>query len=429
MRQLAKKWDTSISFLSQIKNKKRNANLDLAIKIMQELDVPTTEKAYYCRLIQNRKSKNIEVIDEEIKSLEKKKLLSDKFSKILEGESYSLDIFLDISLAESEGVPLGYIFRNYGNQGIRIADLLAETELVSKKGNTYFIDDENCHFTPSKEALFGIINKVNERLNTRVSTDSFEGGFNLEIHDISEVGLEKLKVLLDRQIEEVQTVIENHKKEAKHGGVRVSYSHVLGKIMEKANTVMMSLLIFIFTISISLPTVAGGISGGYKGYEWEDFSKDSFSDLLKIINEKRVFEQMNKGASVLPELKLKLRSGNEFDHNRLQVNWVRSPFEFNNDKYGFNSKAEALNFLKQTMNHSKKGMFESRLIPRIKNKCQHESNMSGMKNRARFSLTHALLREGLVYKTSMKIEEYLNLSFEFRYRVKVILHIPCKVNY
>jgi transcriptional regulator with XRE-family HTH domain len=428
MRQLAKKWDTSISFLSQVKNKKRAANIDLAIKIMQEMNIPIDEKAHYCKLIQNRKSKHILDIEKEIEKQNRKKLLSSNLSQVLSGEANALNIFLDISLAESEGVSLGQIFRNYGNQGIKVADLLAASEYISKKSNTYYINEENTHFTPSREMLFGIINKVNENLNSKVHTGEFVGCYNLEVHDLSEEGLSELKKLHHKQVTEVQEVIIKHKKEMKDGGVRVSFSHVLGKIMEKVNTVIISMALVMIGLLHSDSSMSGGISGGHTGMELQKLSYAPFSDLIEIINEDDILSKMNSGNVFLPHLKLKLRRGNVFGKNRLKANWVMIPLKIDNKKNGFDNKNEALIYLKAMMKNGKSGLFEKSLALSIKTNCHKSSGLGKPLNREKLSLTHRLTEKGMIYKSSMRIEEYLDQQFNFKYKILIKLHIPCSIN-
>ncbi len=432
LRQLAKKWETSISLLSQVKNRKRKANLDLAIRIMQEMNVPVREKARYVELIQGRGSKNINLVSEELKNEEKRELLSEHFSKILDGESNALDIFLDISLSEEKGCSSNEILRNYGKQGLSVANLMANSDLIRKEDNRFYIELENTHFTPSRQTLFGIINKVNENLNSKVATNEFVGSYNLEIHDISEDALKELKELHIKQVAEVQNLISKNKKNLKEGGVRVSFSHVLGKMKDFS-----SLMICLFFISLSFTLLTGntyatgGISGGHSGMATMDFGELSrggrLNEIRDVVNIDMIKNQIEEGSTALSAPLVRLNSGGPIKERSIRADWHHFSLSLDNNRKGFVSKELAIAYLKETVSQMKDGNFNKEVVSTIRNECSEVAKSKSMSDlEIQFALVAAIAKEGLVQNYAMGISEFINKDYELRYKLTLRLMLPCK---
>jgi transcriptional regulator with XRE-family HTH domain len=150
LRQVANKWEISPSLLSLIKNKKRRPNIDIALKIMQANKIPAENQAAYVAKRNESRSKNFHHIKKELDESNRTKLLTENFSKILESEPYAIDIFLEVSLAGELGKSHPALYREYGSLGIRVANLLAESEFITKENNRYFMDETDCNFKPTR---------------------------------------------------------------------------------------------------------------------------------------------------------------------------------------------------------------------------------------------------------------------------------------
>ena len=96
MDQVAKKWEISTAMLSQIKNGKKRAGIDLGLKILRESGANVEKRKSWLENRYTQESKEYILVQEEFKRKKVEQSLQSEFCEMLESEPVLLDIFLDM---------------------------------------------------------------------------------------------------------------------------------------------------------------------------------------------------------------------------------------------------------------------------------------------------------------------------------------------
>ncbi|MDC1173909.1 hypothetical protein OAT67_00825 [Bacteriovoracaceae bacterium] len=265
MNQVATRWGVSTPLLSQIKNGKKKASLELGLKILRESGASINERK---RWIESQGSKCSELgkvyKDEQKERVELK--LKSNVSELLESHPIMIDIFLDISLMGTTGLSWNSILKNYGEYGFQYINQLIASGIVSKKNDRYFIVHENLPHALNLENSLGMMKSVFDRLKTSAQKEEFKGEFHFDLTDVSKEGYEKLKELNKEYSKKMIKIVKENEMPRIEGGVRIISQNI-------TSILQCFCLIFLF---IGSPTLTfaqgGGLTGGGSGMLVDDLN-------------------------------------------------------------------------------------------------------------------------------------------------------------
>jgi hypothetical protein len=221
MDQVAKKWKISGAMLSQIKNGKKRAGIDLGLKILREngSDIDARRNWLEAKFLES--SEEVTLIQSELEKGKVEQALKSDFCRSLENDPLLLDIFLDIALSEDIGISWNAIFKNYGEHGIELAQSLMQTSIVSHKDGRYYISSQNMTHVTNEETSFGIVKALLEKQKTFKKRGLFHGELQYDITDISREGYDELIELNKEYVKKVRKIVEANEQHRLKGGIRV----------------------------------------------------------------------------------------------------------------------------------------------------------------------------------------------------------------
>lgn len=387
MDQVAKKWSISTAMLSQIKNGKKRAGIDLGLKILREngTDIETRKKWLDSRKIEE--SSEYLIVKEELQKNKIKKNLQEEFSKLLEHEPALLDIFLDIAIAEEKGISWNSIYKNYGEYGTNLVDSLVETALVRLEDNRFFIDVENAKFITNELTSFGIVKAIIEMQKTRKKRGQFEGELRYNISDISKEAFSDLVELNLSYVKKTREIIDNNELHRLQGGVRV----VCQSLVSIAKGSLCLLLIF----NLMGKAEAGGIEGGSSTRVLGGIEGGS-SSIINSIRKPRDFSG---------------RFGVKYQYEKTQL--VVS--------HAFDNKQNAIDAIVDLNKEFENGKYNKTILRRItvrnREECRGTSLDRIMKSES---------RKASIKPIGFNILESFNGKGEPRYSIKADYYVPCE---
>ena len=255
MEQIANKWKTSSAMLSQIKNGKKRAGVDLGLRILRESGISIDKRKKWLEERQQSSSNELVLVQKELKQKKVAKDLNEDFCRQLECNPILLDIFLDIAISEGKGVTWNSIFKNYGDYGIELTSTLMSGELIIFENSKYYINDENNIFHTNPESSFGIVKALISKQQTNKKKGCFKGELQFDVTDISHEAFDELIDLNKKYVKEVRNIIEKNEVHRFSGGVRV----VCQSLIALAKGVICLFLVLNLSSNNSF---AGGLRGG-----------------------------------------------------------------------------------------------------------------------------------------------------------------------
>jgi len=255
MDQVAKKWDVSTAMLSQIKNGKKRAGIDLALKILRENGTDVETRRNWLEQKYKEESEEFSLVQDEIQQHKIEKKLQNDFCGMLEENPILLDIFLDIALSEEAGVSWNSIFKNYGEHGVEMTSALTESRIVTYRDNKFFINQENVTFVTNEESSFGIVKAIIEMQRTRKKRGQFKGELQYDVTDISSEAYDELLELNKEYVKKVRKILEDNEMHRLIGGVRVVCQSLVSLVKG-------SLCLLLALGMIGSAAYAGGVRGG-----------------------------------------------------------------------------------------------------------------------------------------------------------------------
>jgi polyhydroxyalkanoate synthesis regulator phasin len=271
----------SAALLSQVKNGKKRASLELGLKILRESGASLEERK---RWVEERHAEGQELgriyKDERRKTVEfaLKKSLGDLF----ESTPVLMDLFLDISLMKEKGFSWNGIFKTYGEYGLELVQTLVDSGLIDKKGDRYFVVQDELTYTIDTENSFGIMKSVFESLKQKHKREGFRGEFHFDINDISPVGYTKLKELNVEYTRKMVEIVDKHEMPRVKGGLRVVAQNLVAFLKCFAWVMLLGATTFISSMDSSFAQ-GSGLRGGGSG-KVIDASALQISDLKRSFN-------------------------------------------------------------------------------------------------------------------------------------------------
>lgn len=387
MDQVAKKWSISTAMLSQIKNGKKRAGIDLGLKILREsgTDIETRKQWLDCR--KSEESNEYVMVKEEIKKKTVRTNLQEEFSKLLENEPVLLDIFLDIAIAEKAGISWNSIFKNYGEYGVELVSSLDETGLVRTEDNRFFIDAENAKFITNEITSFGIVKAIIEMQKTRKKRGQFQGELQYNVSDISKDAYSELIELNKSYVKKTRELIDGNEVHRLAGGIRV--------VCQSLVSVAKGTLCLLLVLNMFSTAEASGVEGGSSNKHLGGVEGGS-TGLVLNTRKPRDFHG---------------KFGLKYKYERTQL--IVS--------HAFNEKQVAVDAMIDLNKNFENGQYDSKTLRRMS--IRHDEKCRGT------TLDRVMKKAG--EKASIKplgfsVTESFNGKGEPSYRVKADYYVPCE---
>lgn len=391
MDQVAKKWNISTAMLSQVKNGKKRAGVDLGLKILRESGTDIESRRNWLEHRYLSESEEYSLVHNEIKRKKVEKNLQSEFCELLENEPALLDIFLDIALAEEAGVSWNAIFKHYGEYGTELATSLVESGTVSLVENRYKINQENSTFISDELTSFGIVKAIIEAQRTRKKREQFRGELQYDVTDVSPEAYEELINLNKEYVKQVRSILEDHEKHRLTGGVRVVCQSLVA--LAKGSLCLL-LLLTLGSFSID-DSYAGGLRGG---------SSD------------KTLGGISGGSS---DLKARLRKPRDIHHRgevfKFKESKLRIPHVFETKRQAIEEMV-ALN-LRLAMGEVPKG-FQHRFTMFHADECRDKHNVT--------AAMRVLGNKASIKAISFQVHESYNGEGQERFTVSADYYVPCQ---
>jgi transcriptional regulator with XRE-family HTH domain len=411
MNQIAGKWGVSAALLSQVKNGKKRASLELGLKILRESGATLEERK---RWVEERHAGGLELgriyKDERRKTVEfaLKKSLGDLF----ENAPVLMDLFLDISLMKERGLSWNGVFKNYGEYGLELAQTLIESGLVEKRGERFYIVQDQLTHTIDTENSLGIMKSVFELLKQKYKRDGFRGEFHFDINDISPEGYYKLKELNIEYTRKMVKVIEEHEMPRVKGGLRIVAQNLVSILRCFAWIVFLSCSLI--TISESSLAQGSGLRGGGSG-KLIDGTGLSIHQLKRVLNTSE------------PGLFPQVKTPYDIRINNLRKRVVLEYQNATLETPHFSTEEEALQSVIQINQKLIEGRLGQDEIGHLVRNWPHRCGIGqgNLDATTRQAITKAYRQKGVIKPQGLKVYKSFSPSGQERYSAIVGFYLPC----
>lgn len=385
MDQVAKKWEVSTAMLSQIKNGKKRAGIDLALKILRESGTDVETRQEWLEQRYKDESEEFSLVQDEIQQHKIEKKLQNDFCGMLEENPILLDIFLDIALSEDAGVSWNSIFKNYGEHGVEMTSALTDSKIVTYRDNKFYINQENVTFVTNEESSFGIVKAIIEMQRTRKKRGQFKGELQYDVTDISKEAYDELIDLNKEYVKKVRTLLEENEMHRLIGGVRVVCQSLVSLVKG-------SLCLLLALGMFGNMAMAGGVRGGSSDKALGGITGGS-SNISTTVRKPRDF----RGAF-----------GREFTYEQA----------FLNLPVKFSERADAINAAVEINKMLENGDVPKELTHRFHQ--YRNDDCSTSNHQARMEM-----KKGKIKPIGFKVSEYFDGEGNAIFQIKADYYIPC----
>ncbi len=391
MEQIAHKWNISSAMLSQIKNGKKRAGIDLGLKILREAGTNIESRKMWLDDRYMQESQEYGLIKEEFTRMKAEKSLQNDFCELLESHPVLLDIFLDIALAEKTGITWNSIYKNYGEHGADLALTLVESKLVVRDEEKFFINEQNSTFISDDVTSFGIVKAIIELQKTRKKRNIFKGELQYDITDVSKEAYAELIELNKEYVKKVRSILQENEMHRLAGGVRI----VCQSLVSLAKgSLCLALFLCVFSQS---PAHAGGISGGSSDRLLGGIGGGA-SDLIRSFKKPSNFTG---------------RFGTKFIYEKATLSIP----------YLYTDKESAVAAMVELNKSLVEGDFDKKVLRRMRirpnDNCKSQDTLGS-------SYIRNALTKGSIHPLGFSLSESFNAKGEQRFSIKADFYVPCE---
>lgn len=407
MNQVAKKWGVSAPLLSQIKNGKKSPSLELGLKILREAGASLEERK---RWMEERYAEGHELgriyKDERKERVECS--LRKSFSDILESNPVILDIFLDISFMKDKGLSWNGVFKNYGEYGLELIQILLESGLVKKTGDRYFIVQDQVPHAIDTENSFGVMKSLFETLKQKVKRESFRGEFYFDLTDISPQGYQQLKNLNLEYTKKMVEIIKNNEMPRMKGGLRIIAQNLVSVLKCFAFIAVLGSVV----LSEKAQAQGSGLTGGGSG----KLLNPHFipvKDLRKVND----IPEIELGFTSSRQGKLRVRLGSNFYEMEFKKAAFATPF--------YETEEELVQSVVELNRNLEAGQIaneEARFL--VRNLPTHCKDNHRLKSEER-TISENVLRQGHIRPTGFKVINSYTADGKPRFSAVAGYYVPC----
>jgi hypothetical protein len=255
MEQVAKKWEVSSAMLSLVKNNKKSVGIDLGLKILRESGIAPVKRKQWLERKVFSLSEESKLVDHDLKNQQKITQIKSSICEQLGQSKVLLDIFLDITLSEDEGIPYKNILRDYGKSGIQKVETLITAGICRYEQYSYFVNDVDNIFAYDPRSSFEVVNNLIREQRLNFLNDDFKGKLEFDVTDISEDAYKELKALQKDYQKKLRQILSKNQTHRNKGGLRVFTQSIVSIL--KTTTVA----IILTTLSPIEIQATGGVTG------------------------------------------------------------------------------------------------------------------------------------------------------------------------
>lgn len=405
MRQVAKKWGVSPTLLSQIKNNKKSASLDLSLRILREAKASVKEREAF---IKNQYEDSAEVAQLycDVEKQRNELRIQERYSELLENDTLLMDVLMDISFAGESGLTSQTIILEYGKLGLKKAETLLSADLVELVEGRYRKKVRDVPLGMTASASLGFMKGVFANLKDRVQKDEFRGEFHFDLSDVSEEAYEEIKTLQKEFTKNVIKIIKENEMARVKGGRRIVFQNLIS---------WMKCFVFIFIVGQADYSYAGGDGNGVTGGASGLVLEVRIQDLISTTLDNRSFNGKTFPHPVKYE--------NE-DDEKIEVSYKKGAVA----TVEFNTEEEVVKYL---VNVNK--TLSTRPTDIISNPYGLNKLMIGGISNCKFGEiafkkeNSGILDVASIKPVGFKVEKIYTPSGETRYRGVNNLYVPCEV--
>ncbi len=257
--QVAYHLDISKSHLSEIKNEKKMASLDLGLRILNFTKASDEKKRDWIETSRSKISKNYEHLIQTETADRKKVHLKESLSQLMAENLDLLLIFMDILNNGVAGVSRIRIAEEYGQRNLIEVLRLVEMNYLTMNDDKLTLGPD-VRVVLDKQSSHSLMKTVFEELKKQDQLQNNQSQFQFEIDDISDEGAEELKRIHKEAMEKAAQVFKQHSLKRSQGGKRFIFQVLSARLQNSLKTI--AVILFCMSLFSGQQLWAGGIEGG-----------------------------------------------------------------------------------------------------------------------------------------------------------------------
>lgn len=207
---LANQLEVSKSHLSDIKNGKAKAGIDLGLKILKTCGADVAMRRDWLDIYMRNEIPEYQELQQSIVNQWTENKLSKEVGEQFENNLDLMHIALDIIETREIGLAQTDLASRYGEKGRNLADSLVTAGIAKSINSRYYADDKRLIL--SKKSSYSFVESILRDQRERHLTGSYEGRFEFQVDDVSEGTLQELFTLHQEYMKRLAEVI----KKARH---------------------------------------------------------------------------------------------------------------------------------------------------------------------------------------------------------------------
>lgn len=298
---LAGKLDISKSHLSDIKNGKAKAGLDLGLKILKRCGADLNMRREWLDEYMKEEVPEYSDLQQTAVADSSSSKLSQEFCQRLETNSTLMHIILDVMEQGELGLARSDILTRYGQAGIEFAESLVEAGLVVSRLERYYASDQRLQL--SRKSSYSFVENTLREQREKYLAGQYEGRFEFQVDDVTEVAMEELFQLHQDYMKRAAEIVKKvrHQDGAKKCK-RVMVQAMTSVLRNNLVVMVMGALLTFFSLSDAIAD-GGGLGGGSNSAGVKALRMMGFPTELRAIEAGGDIEAVIETAQYQPAIK------------------------------------------------------------------------------------------------------------------------------
>jgi transcriptional regulator with XRE-family HTH domain len=257
---LATSLNISKSHLSDIKNAKARAGIDLGLKILKSCGATLETRREWLDVSMREEIPEYEELQQLEASGSKETHLPENVGDQIGNNVELMHIALDIIEEKELGLSIAEFQDRYGKRGLQLVQLLISEGIVSSRYGRYYAED--VRLILSKRSSFSFVEGILREQREKHNAKTYEGRFEFQVDDVSEDVIKDLFNLHQEYMRGVAELIKKSRHLEKGKKVKRVFVQALSCVLRN-NLALLLITVAAFVCSSSLAVAnQGGLGGG-----------------------------------------------------------------------------------------------------------------------------------------------------------------------
>lgn len=286
---LATSLNISKSHLSDIKNAKARAGIDLGLKILKSCGATLETRREWLDVSMREEIPEYEELQQLEANGSKETHLPESVGNQIGNNVELMHIALDIIEEKELGLSAAEFQDRYGKRGLQLVQLLISEGIVSSRYGRYYAED--VRLILSKKSSFSFVESILREQREKHNTKTYEGRFEFQVDDVSEDVIKDLFDLHQEYMRGVAELIKKSRHLEKGKKVKRIFVQALSCVLRN-NLVLSLVTVATFICSWSLAVAnQGGLGGGSNSVRTDSIRIFGYERETQAIEEGRRIEE------------------------------------------------------------------------------------------------------------------------------------------